>query len=68
MTIIWQLLSKDELKDKSYYFKVLLDKNKVQEKIINKGNDGHMGIIFKLYTEENQAIIDEIIKYLKEQN
>ena len=60
--------SKDELKEMSYYFKELLDKNKVQAKIIDKGNDGHMGIIFKPYTEENQTIIDEIIKYLKGQN
>ena len=58
--------SKDELKDMTYYFKGLLDKAKVENKIIDKGNDGHMGIIFKPYTEENLTIMDEIIHYLKE--
>ncbi len=57
--------SKDELKDMSYYFKDVLDRNRVQTKIIDRGNDGHMGIIFKPYTKENLEIFDEIMDYLK---
>lgn len=60
--------SEDELRDMTYYFKNILDNSKVDNKLIDKGTDGHMGIIFKPYTEENQTIIDEIIKYLKGQN
>ncbi len=56
---------KDELKDMTYYFKKLLDKEKVENKLIDSGEDGHMGIIFKPYTEENQIIIDKITDYLK---
>lgn len=58
--------SKDELKEMSYYFKNILDKLKVKNKLIDKGNDGHMGVIFKPYTVENQLVLDEIIDYLKE--
>ena len=58
--------SEDELRDMTYYFKNILDNSKVDNKIIDKGNDGHMGIIFKPYTEENQLILDDILNYLKE--
>lgn len=57
--------SKDELKDMTYYFKNILDNSKVDNKMIDKGNDGHMGIIFKPYTEENMGIIDEILDYFE---
>ena len=49
----------------SYYFKDVLDRNMVQTKIIDRGNDGHMGIIFKPYTKENLEIFDEIMDYFK---
>lgn len=58
--------SEDELRDMTYYFKNILDNSKVDNKIIDKGTDGHMGIIFKPYTEENQIILDDILNYLKE--
>ena len=57
--------SKDELRNMTYYFKNILDNSKVDNKIIDKGTDGHMGIIFKPYTEENQIILDDILNYLK---
>lgn len=57
--------SKDELKDMTYYFKKLLDDKKVNNKLIDNGEDGHMGIIFRPYTEENKIIIQEIKKYFK---
>ena len=57
--------SEDELRDMTYYFKNILDNSKVDNKIIDKGTDGHMGIIFKPYTEENMAIIGEILDYFK---
>ena len=55
--------SKDELKEMSYYFKELLDKNKIPSKIIDRGEDGHMGLVFKTYTKENLTIIDEITEF-----
>lgn len=58
--------SEDELRDMTYYFKKILDNSKVDNKIIDKGTDGHMGVIFKPYTEENQIILDDILNYLKE--
>ena len=57
--------SKDELKNMSYYFKAILDTNNVSSKIIDRGNAGHMGIIFKPYTEENLITLDEIVNYFK---
>ena len=57
--------SEDELRNMTYYFKNILDNSKVDNKIIDKGTDGHMGIIFKPYTEENMAIIGEILDYFK---
>ena len=57
--------SEDELRDMTYYFKNILDNSKVDNKIIDEGDDGHMGIIFKPYTEENMGIIDEILDYFE---
>ena len=38
---------RDELKDMTYYFKGLLDRSSVQNELIDEGEDGHMGIVFK---------------------
>ncbi|MBQ3408098.1 MAG: alpha/beta hydrolase [Clostridia bacterium] len=57
--------SQDELKDMTYYFEDLLNKVKVENRLIDSGADGHMGIIFKPYTEDNLKIMDEIIRYFK---
>lgn len=54
---------KDELKKMTYYFKKVLDNNYVDNKLIDIGTDGHMGIIFEPYTDENQEVIDNIQEY-----
>ncbi len=50
----------DNLRDMSYYFKRVLDDHKVENRLLDVGADGHIGIIFKAYTDENQKVIDEI--------
>lgn len=55
----------DELRKMSYYIKQVLDDKKVNNKLYDIGFDGHMGIIFKPYTEDNKKMIREIIKYLQ---
>ena len=54
---------KDNLKKMTYYFKKVLDDNNVDYKLFNIGADGHMGIIYKPYTDENQKTIDSIQEY-----
>ena len=54
---------KDELKKMTYYFKTVLDQYNVDNKLFDGGTDGHMGIIFKPYADENQKIIDCIQEY-----
>lgn len=56
---------KDELKGMTYYFEKVLNNAKVKNKMIDRTSDGHMGIVFKPYTDENTEIIDEIISWLK---
>ncbi len=56
--------SKDELNAMTYHFKQVLSNYNVENKLIDKGSDGHMGIIFKPYTKENIRIIDEITNFL----
>ena len=55
--------SKDELKAMTYYFNHVLSNHNVENKLIDKGTDGHMGIIFKPFTEENLRIIDDVIDF-----
>lgn len=55
----------DELKDMTYHFKKILDDNKVDNKLFDLGTDGHIGIIFKAFTDENQKVIDEIQEYFE---
>lgn len=50
----------------TYYFEKVLSKANVENKMIDRGSDGHMGIIYKPYTDENTVIIDEIISWLKD--
>jgi acetyl esterase/lipase len=56
---------KDELNKMTYHFKKVLDDNNVDNKLFDIGADGHMGIIFKIYTDENQRIIDSILDYFE---
>ena len=56
---------KDELKKMTYHFKQVLDKYNVDNKLFDVGADGHVGIIFKIYTDENQEIMDTIQEYFE---
>ncbi|NLJ70418.1 MAG: alpha/beta hydrolase [Clostridiaceae bacterium] len=56
---------KDNLKNMTYYFKKVLDDNNVDNKLFDNGTDGHIGIIFKPYTDQNQKIIDDIQDYFE---
>mgnify|MGYP001390696944 FL=1 len=51
---------KDELRTMTYYFKKVLDDYQVDNKLFDVGTNGHMGIIFKPYTDENQKVLDAI--------
>lgn len=55
--------AKDNLRKMTYYFKAVLDHNKVDNKLFDSGTDGHTGIIYKIYTNENQKLIDNIQDY-----
>ncbi|NMD38213.1 MAG: alpha/beta hydrolase [Christensenellaceae bacterium] len=54
---------KDNLKKMTYYFKKVLDEKNVDNKLFDIGTDGHMGIVFKTYTDENQKILDGVLEY-----
>jgi hypothetical protein len=56
---------KDTLRKMTYFFKRVLDAHHVDHKLFDVGADGHMGIIFKTYTDENQRIIDDIQEYFE---
>lgn len=55
----------DELKNMTYHFKKVLDDSKVDNKLFDVGADGHIGIIFKAYTEENQKVLDGIQEFFE---
>ena len=59
---------KDELGKMSYYFKDILDNRNVENLLIDSGSDGHMGIIYTPYSENNQSIINQIDGYYKVKN
>ncbi len=50
------------------YFKKLLDGVGVENKLVDTGNDGHIGIIFKPYSDNNMQVIKEMINFLIENN
>ncbi len=56
---------KDELKKMTYHFKKVLDDNQVDNTLFDSGTDGHVGIIFKPYTGENQRIFDAIQEFFE---
>lgn len=56
---------KDPLRNMSYYFKRVLDNYDVDNRLFDTGTDGHMGIVFKIYTDENKKIIDDIQEYFE---
>lgn len=56
---------KDNLKKITYYFKKVLDDHNVDNKLFDIGSDGHMGIVYRPYSVENQKIIDRIQNYFE---
>ena len=56
--------SKDVLKKMTYFFDAVLTKKSVEHKLFAYGKDGHTGIIFKPYTDENQDVLKKVRDYL----
>lgn len=56
--------SKDVLKKMTYYFDGVLSQKSVEHRLLEYGKDGHTGIIFKPYTDENQAVLKSVKEYL----
>lgn len=56
--------SKDVLKKMTYYFDSVLTQKSVEHRLIEYAKDGHTGIIFKPYTEENQEVLKKVKDYL----
>lgn len=56
--------SKDVLKKMTYYFDGVLSQKSVEHRLFEYGKDGHTGIIFKPYTDENLAVLKSVREYL----
>ena len=56
--------SKDVLKKMTYYFDGVLNQKGVEHRLFEYGKDGHTGIIFKPYTDENLAVLKSVKEYL----
>ena len=56
--------SKDVLKKMTYYFDGVLKQKGVEHRLFEYGKDGHTGIIFKPYTDENLAVLKSVREYL----
>ncbi|MBO4680974.1 MAG: alpha/beta hydrolase [Clostridiales bacterium] len=55
---------KDVLKKMTYFFDGVLSEKDVSHRLFDGGNDGHTGIIFYPYKEENMKTLKEIRDYL----
>ena len=49
----------------THYFKKVLDDKNVDNRLFDVGSDGHMGVIYRPYTDENQQVLDSIQAFLK---
>ena len=56
--------SKDVLKKMTYFFDGVLTEKNVEHRLFEYGKDGHTGIIFKPYTDENQDVLMKVKDYL----
>ncbi len=56
---------KDELREMTYHFKKVLDEYHVENQLIDVGSDGHLGIIYKPYTDQNQKVLDAIQEFFE---
>ena len=57
---------KDALKNMTYWFKKVLEHYGVPHLLIDDGKDGHMGIIYKPYSEDNLKKIEGIKHFLND--
>ena len=55
---------KDVLRKMTYKFEEILGKNGVEHQLFDGGADGHTGIIFVPYKDENQETLKKITEYL----
>lgn len=56
--------SKDVLKKMTYHFDEVLTEKNIEHRLFEYGKDGHTGIIFKPYTDENQEVLMKVKDYL----
>lgn len=54
----------DELKDMSYHFDALLERNDVEHKLFENGSNGHMGVIFEPKAD-GMSLLREVAEFLK---
>lgn len=55
---------KDVLRKMTFYFGKVLEDKGVEHRLLQYGKDGHTGIIFVPYTEQNMAVLKEVTEYL----
>jgi len=55
----------DGLKRMTHHYKKVLDDSNVDNKLIESETGGHMEIIFKPYTDENQEVMDSIQEFFE---
>ena len=48
----------------TYFFNGVLTEKNVEHRLFEYGKDGHTGIIFKPYTDENQDVLMKVKDYL----
>ena len=54
---------KDVLRKMTFYFDKVLDSSGTEHRLFLYGRDGHTGIIFKPYTDQNMAVLKQVIEY-----
>ena len=55
--------TKDVLRKMTFYFDKVLENNGTEHRLILYGKDGHTGIIFKPYTDQNMEVLKQVIEY-----
>lgn len=54
---------KDVLRKMTFYFDKVLEKHRTEHRLILYGKDGHTGIIFVPYTDQNMAVLNQVKEY-----
>lgn len=55
---------KDVLRKMTFHFEKVLENKGAEHRLLLYGKDGHTGIIFKPYTDENRTVLKQISEYL----